>query len=346
MPETLDDAVLAELRDDRRRRPEFVVELVDTYLAEAPGYLAAIDGRARGRRRRGDRRPAHTLKSNSATLGAMRLAEIARELEERARAGRSTAPATRPRRHAPSSTGPWPRWRPLARARRRRMSELAERPLEPGAAPARPHPGRRRQPPQPPDCCRAPRHPRARGRRGGGRPRSRSTCWARRRRDRRRPARPRDARDGRLRDPRGDQGRPRPCAHLPVIMISGVDELDSVVRCIEMGAADYLPKPFNPVILPARVATSLADKRLRDRQSARPTCATIERQRRSCRRFLSPQVAALVSSAEGEQLLAGHRREVTSRLLRPARLHRLQRDAPSRRSCSASCASTTRRWAR
>ena len=34
--------------------------------------------------------------------------------------------------------------------------------------------------------------------------------------------------------------------HLPVIMISSVDELDSVVRCIEMGATDYLPKPFNP----------------------------------------------------------------------------------------------------
>ncbi len=51
---------------------------------------------------------------------------------------------------------------------------------------------------------------------------------------------------------------------LPVIVISGVDELDSVVRCIEMGAADYLPKPFNGAILKARVSTSLASKRLRD----------------------------------------------------------------------------------
>ena len=50
--------------------------------------------------------------------------------------------------------------------------------------------------------------------------------------------------------------------HLPVIMISGVDELDSVARCIEMGAADFLPKPFNPVILAARVRAALADKRL------------------------------------------------------------------------------------
>jgi two-component system cell cycle response regulator len=53
-------------------------------------------------------------------------------------------------------------------------------------------------------------------------------------------------------------------AHVPVIIISGVDELDSIVRCIEMGATDYLPKPFRPAILRARVEASLAAKRLRD----------------------------------------------------------------------------------
>ena len=52
--------------------------------------------------------------------------------------------------------------------------------------------------------------------------------------------------------------------HLPVIVISGVDELDSVVRCIEMGATDYLSKPFNAALLEARVTSSLAGKRLRD----------------------------------------------------------------------------------
>jgi two-component system cell cycle response regulator len=52
--------------------------------------------------------------------------------------------------------------------------------------------------------------------------------------------------------------------HVPVIVISAVDELESVVRCIEMGAADYLPKPFNAAILRARVSTSLQAKRARD----------------------------------------------------------------------------------
>ena len=52
--------------------------------------------------------------------------------------------------------------------------------------------------------------------------------------------------------------------HLPVIMISAVDELESVIRCIETGATDYLPKPFNPSVLRARLNASLAGKRLRD----------------------------------------------------------------------------------
>jgi adenylate cyclase len=104
---------------------------------------------------------------------------------------------------------------------------------------------------------------------------------------------------------------------LPVIMVSGVDELDSVVRCIEMGATDYLSKPLNPQILGARINASLAAKRLHDldkeyleRQTA--LTATIERQREELSRFLSPQVAALVSSPQGEQMLAGHRRQITA----------------------------------
>jgi len=51
---------------------------------------------------------------------------------------------------------------------------------------------------------------------------------------------------------------------IPVIVISAVDEIDSVVRCIEMGAEDYLSKPFNPVLLRARLNNSLQRKKLRD----------------------------------------------------------------------------------
>jgi sigma-B regulation protein RsbU (phosphoserine phosphatase) len=55
---------------------------------------------------------------------------------------------------------------------------------------------------------------------------------------------------------------------LPVVMISALQELDSVVRCIELGAEDYLPKPFNPVLLKARIGACLEKKRLRDQAAA------------------------------------------------------------------------------
>ncbi len=55
---------------------------------------------------------------------------------------------------------------------------------------------------------------------------------------------------------------------IPVIMISAADDMDSVVRCIESGAEDYLPKPFNSALLKARVAASLEKKRHRDLEAA------------------------------------------------------------------------------
>jgi adenylate cyclase len=104
--------------------------------------------------------------------------------------------------------------------------------------------------------------------------------------------------------------------HIPVIIVSGVEELESVVRCIELGATDYLTKPINPRILSARVSASLNAKRLRDlelefMERQRALTETIERQKAELTRFLSPQVAALISSDEGDQLLAGHRRQIT-----------------------------------
>lgn len=56
--------------------------------------------------------------------------------------------------------------------------------------------------------------------------------------------------------------------HIPVIMISALDDIDSVVRCIELGAEDYLFKPFNPILLKARIGACLEKKRLRDQEQA------------------------------------------------------------------------------
>src|SRR5207248_637589 len=56
--------------------------------------------------------------------------------------------------------------------------------------------------------------------------------------------------------------------HIPVIMISALDEMESVIRCIELGAEDYLPKPFDPVLLRARINACLERKRWRDQEQA------------------------------------------------------------------------------
>ncbi|MBK6792249.1 MAG: response regulator [Anaerolineales bacterium] len=53
---------------------------------------------------------------------------------------------------------------------------------------------------------------------------------------------------------------------IPIIMTSAMEELDAVVKCVELGAEDYLTKPVNPILLRARVNASLEKKRLRDEQ--------------------------------------------------------------------------------
>lgn len=55
---------------------------------------------------------------------------------------------------------------------------------------------------------------------------------------------------------------------LPVVMISGLDDLNSIARCIEIGADDYLPKPFKPILLQARIGACLDRKHLRDQERA------------------------------------------------------------------------------
>jgi adenylate cyclase len=122
--------------------------------------------------------------------------------------------------------------------------------------------------------------------------------------------------------------------NIPVIMISAIGELASVVRCIELGAEDYLPKPFEPTLLRARVYASLERKRLHDQvvaqaaelasqaaelatwnktleQRVADQLGEIERMGK-LRRFLSPQVADLIVASGMEKQLQSHRREITA----------------------------------
>jgi len=89
----LDDAVVAELRESTGDDDEFVRELVQAYIDEGAGYLEAMTTAASAGDAEAMVRPAHTMKSSSATMGAMRLSVICRGLEEAGRAGEVDAMA-------------------------------------------------------------------------------------------------------------------------------------------------------------------------------------------------------------------------------------------------------------
>ncbi len=113
---------------------------------------------------------------------------------------------------------------------------------------------------------------------------------------------------------------------IPVIVLSILDELDSVVRCIEMGAEDYLPNPFNPVLLRARIGACIEKKRLHDHEvrylpelcdwnrtlehRVQEQVSQLERLGR-LKRFFSPQLAELIVAGGAEDPLRTHRQEVT-----------------------------------
>lgn len=83
----LDSAVLDELRASVGDDAAFIADLVTTYVAETEEHLTAMEGAAAARDAGAIVRPAHTLKSSSAALGALRLAQVAREIEMSGRDG-------------------------------------------------------------------------------------------------------------------------------------------------------------------------------------------------------------------------------------------------------------------
>ena len=89
--------------------------------------------------------------------------------------------------------------------------------------------------------------------------------------------------------------------HIPIVVISGNDDLDSVVRCIEMGAADYLFKPFDHVLFKARVDACLEKKRLRDQEQAyiRQLKAEQEKSERLLLNVLPAPIAARLKQGQG-----------------------------------------------
>jgi len=112
---------------------------------------------------------------------------------------------------------------------------------------------------------------------------------------------------------------------IPVLMISALDEMDSVVRCIQLGAEDYLGKPFEPVLLQARIGACLEKKRLHDQEARQrrelaelnrtlehrvaEQVTQLERLAR-LKRFFSPQLAELIVAGGAADPLKTHRREV------------------------------------
>ncbi|MGD0282274.1 MAG: adenylate/guanylate cyclase domain-containing protein [Dissulfurispiraceae bacterium] len=108
--------------------------------------------------------------------------------------------------------------------------------------------------------------------------------------------------------------------YIPVIMISSLDEMDNIVRCIEIGAEDYLPKPPDPVLLRARVSACLEKKRLIDqeietRKRLKELNEALDVRNRLIRdtfgRYLSDEIVENILETPAGLKLGGEKRETT-----------------------------------
>ncbi len=100
--------------------------------------------------------------------------------------------------------------------------------------------------------------------------------------------------------------------HIPVVMVTALDDVESAVRCIELGADDYLPKPIDPIVLGARINAGLTKKRLHDLEMEH--VEEVDRLNRRLEARVEEQMAELVRTGElkrfmphqvAEGLLAG-----------------------------------------
>ena len=117
---------------------------------------------------------------------------------------------------------------------------------------------------------------------------------------------------------------------LPVIVISGADQIENAVKCIEAGAEDYLPKPFNPTLLRARATSSIEKKRLRDLDRVRLTQLQSEKDKTEAAnklvteqnrilenlssklsKYLSPQIYQSIFKGEQNVEISSKRKKLT-----------------------------------
>ena len=117
---------------------------------------------------------------------------------------------------------------------------------------------------------------------------------------------------------------------LPVIVISGADQIENAVKCIEAGAEDYLPKPFNPTLLRARATSSIEKKRLRDLDRVRLTQLQSEKDKTEAAnklvteqnrilenlssklsKYLSPQIYQSIFKGEQSVEISSKRKKLT-----------------------------------